>query len=145
MTSPDAYTWHGIKRNTPIEDFAGRNLWARFTLAAPARESAPPIVWLNDLAIRGECVPPAADNESGVSLNGEKFLVMESTGGKEDPSGRYVGTVALHLSDDGRFDGATEFRVQFTIINLATKETNLSNNIRRLENRDSHLFPRPQA
>jgi len=44
-----------------------------------------------------------------VSLDGEEVLVTETTGGKEDPSGRYVGTVELHLSDDGRFDGATEF------------------------------------
>ncbi|MGC9317956.1 MAG: hypothetical protein ACP5KN_07975 [Armatimonadota bacterium] len=75
----------------------------------------------------------AAHNEIGVSLDGEELLISETTGGREDASGRYVGTISFNLSEDERFKGATDFWVHVTMINAARKQTNRSNSIRRLE------------
>jgi hypothetical protein len=216
--SPDGFTWQEAGPDQPPGEFKGRNLWVRFTMQATGGEAGRPAGWLSDLAIRGECVPPAArqveiapahrrgdfryrddfeaqrylhlahieggedlewergrvgvrgadgrvvqstlrwklvaerpmskirvtvesyshkqlaaHNEIGVSLDGENLLVTETTAGKEDPSGRYVGTVELDLSQEERLAGVGEFWVHFTMINKATKRTNRSNDIRRLE------------
>ncbi|MGD9497832.1 MAG: hypothetical protein AB7Y46_16135 [Armatimonadota bacterium] len=56
--SGDGNTWQEMAAGEPVPDFAGRNLWVRVRLWAegPAGE---PVLWLDDLAITGETVPPA--------------------------------------------------------------------------------------
>lgn len=74
-----------------------------------------------------------AHNEVGVSLDGENVLVSETTSGRENASGRYVGEIAFDLSGDERFAGATELWVHFTMINTSGVRTGNSNDIRILE------------
>ncbi len=216
--SGDGHTWQDTELGRALDGFSGRNFWVRFRVEAGGGEPGRPVAWMSDLAIRGECVPPAArqvelvpthrrgnfeyrddfeaqrylhlahieggedlewergrlsvrgaegrivrsalrwkfvsekplkklhlaiksyahkqlaaHNEIGVSLDGKNLLVSDTTAGKEDASGRYVGTVEFDLSDDARFKGVTEFWVHFTMINSARVVTNRSNDIHILE------------
>jgi len=74
-----------------------------------------------------------ARNEIGVSLDGESVLLSETTSGREDPSGRYVGTISFDLSGDEGFADARELWVHFTAVNTAGVKTGHSNDIRILE------------
>jgi len=74
-----------------------------------------------------------AHNEIGVSLDGEDVLLSETTSGREDPSGRYVGTIEFDLGEDERFEDATELWVHVTMVNSSHVKTNRSNDIRLLE------------
>ena len=73
-----------------------------------------------------------ARNDIGVSLDGETPLVSETTSGREDASGRYVGTIEFDLSADERFAGATEVWVHFTMVNSSRVVTGRSNDIHGL-------------
>lgn len=75
----------------------------------------------------------SARNEIGVSLDGENVLLAETTAGREDASGRYVGTISFDLSADERFGDARELWVHVTMINSAGVKTNRSNDIRLIE------------
>ncbi len=75
----------------------------------------------------------SARNEIAVSLDGEQPIITRTTSGLEDASGRYTGTIEIDLSEDERFEGATEFWVHVTMINTAGTPTNRSNEIRALE------------
>jgi hypothetical protein len=67
-----------------------------------------------------------------VSLDGENVLVSETTSGRENASGRYVGEIEFDLTGDERFAGATELWVHFTMINTSGVRTGNSNDIRTL-------------
>jgi hypothetical protein len=73
-----------------------------------------------------------ARNEFGISLDGETPLVTATTSGREDSSGRYVGTIEFDLSEDERFEGATELWLHATMINSSAVVTNRSNSIDRV-------------
>jgi len=74
----------------------------------------------------------SAHNEFVVSLDGETPLLTETTSGREDESGRYVGTIEFDLADDERFEGVTELWVEATLVNGAAVPTNRSNDLREL-------------
>ncbi|MBD3293278.1 MAG: hypothetical protein GF393_10160 [Armatimonadia bacterium] len=74
----------------------------------------------------------SARNEFGISLDGETPLLTATTSGREDDSGRYVGTIEFDLSENEAFEGATEFWVHATLINGAAVKTNPSNDIREV-------------
>jgi len=75
----------------------------------------------------------SARNEIGVSLDGESVLLSETTSGREDPTGRYVGTISFDLSGDERFADATDLWLHVTMVNSAAVKTNRSNDIRTVE------------
>jgi len=216
--SADGNTWQELAAGEPPADFAGQNLWVRLTMSVAGGEAGQSAAWLDDFAIRGECVPPeervvrieplnrrgrfeysddfeatralhlahidggeflewergrvglrgqdgkaarpalrwrfvaerpmrdlriaiesyshqqlGAYNEIGVSLDGQNLLVSDTTRGKENASGRYVGTIEFDLADDERFAGATELWLHVTLINTAGVQTGRSNAIHLLE------------
>ncbi len=58
--SADGHTWQDADLDQPAADFAGRNLWVRFTMTASGGKPGTPAGWLSDLAVRSDCVPPPA-------------------------------------------------------------------------------------
>ncbi len=73
-----------------------------------------------------------AHNEFGVSLDGEEPLLTATTSGRESESGRYTGTIEFDLTENERFEGATEFWVHATLINSSGADTNRSNDLQML-------------
>ncbi len=74
-----------------------------------------------------------AHNEIGLSLDGENALVSETTSGRENATGRYVGEIEMDISADERFAGATELWVHFTMVNTSGVKTGRSNDIQTLQ------------
>jgi len=215
--SADGNTWREMAAGEALADFAGRNLWVRAQLSAQGPPDEPAL-WIDDLTISGETVPPAervvqivpanrrgnfewrddfrstramhqaiiddgedlqwergrvgirgqdgrairptlrwhfsaerpmrdvtitvesyshqqlgAHNEIGVSLDGENLLLSETTSGRENASGRYVGTITFDLSGDERFADATDLWLHVTLVNTAGVATGRSNDLRLVE------------
>ncbi len=68
-----------------------------------------------------------SSNEIGLSLDGKAPLLRAKTSGREDKTGRFVGTLELDAATDKRFAGVKEFWVHLIMRNSSGVKTNVSN------------------
>jgi hypothetical protein len=86
--STDGEKFPELAPGASLADFAGRNLWVRVELSGGGAEEVGG--WLSDLAIRGECVPPA-----------ERVVIIEPLNrkGKLEYRDDFESTRAMHVAE----------------------------------------------